>query len=74
MVTSQLKNSRRRCIRAISENTIIAIVVNGFMIRSLFFYKVVNIAYLFPVVPCCFKEYITGADNQEVAKRAYVFI
>jgi len=65
MVTSQPKNSRRRCIKAISEKTIIAIVVNGFMIRSLLFHKGVNIAYLFPVVPCCFKQYITGADNRE---------
>jgi hypothetical protein len=55
MVTSQLKNSRRRCIRAISENTIIAIVVNGFIIRSLFFYKVVNIAYLFRIIGLALK-------------------
>jgi hypothetical protein len=65
MVTSQSKNSRRRCIKAISVNTIIAMVVNGFMIRSLLFHKVVNIVYLFPVVPCCFKDYITGSDNRK---------
>lgn len=34
MVTSQPKNNLRRCIRAISENTKIAMLVNGFMIRS----------------------------------------
>jgi hypothetical protein len=65
MVTSQAKNSRRRCIKAISKNTIIVMVVNGFMICSLLFYKAVNIAYLFPFVPCCFKKYITGGDNRK---------
>ena len=65
MVTSQTKNSRRRCIKAITENTIITMVVNGFMIRSLLFHKVVDIAYLFPFAPCRFKEYITGADNRK---------
>jgi hypothetical protein len=34
MTTSHPKNSRRRCITAISENTIIAMVVNGIMIPS----------------------------------------
>jgi hypothetical protein len=62
MVTSQTKSNRRRCIKAISENTIIAMVVNGFMIRSLLFHKVVNTTYLFPVVLHSFKKYITGAD------------
>jgi hypothetical protein len=31
IITSQQKNSQRRCIKAISENTIIAMVVNGFI-------------------------------------------
>jgi len=62
MVTSQTKSNRRRCIKAISENTIIAMVVNGFMIRSLLFHKVVNIAYLFPFVLHSFQKYITGAS------------
>jgi hypothetical protein len=65
MVTSQTKSNRRRCIKAISENTIIAMVVNGFMIRSSFFHNVLNIAYLFPVVLHSFKKYITGVDNKE---------
>ena len=34
MVIPQTKNNRRRCIKAISENTITAMVVNGFMFSS----------------------------------------
>jgi len=49
MVTSQTKSNRRRCIKAISENTITAIVVKGFMIRFPLFHKVANIACLFPL-------------------------
>ena len=49
MITSHPKNSRRRCIKAISENTIIAMGVNGFMIRSFLSRKVVSITYLLPV-------------------------
>jgi hypothetical protein len=33
MTTSHSKNSRRRCIKPISEKTIIVMVVNGFIIR-----------------------------------------
>jgi hypothetical protein len=67
MITSHPKNSRRRCIKAISENTIIAMVVNGFMFPSLLFHKAVNIACLLPFVSCYFKEYITGADNRKTS-------
>jgi hypothetical protein len=62
MITSQTKTNRRRCIKAISENTIIVMVVNGFMIRSLLFHKVVNITYLFPLALHSFIKYITGAS------------
>jgi hypothetical protein len=34
IIISHPKNRRRRCIKPISENTIIAMVVNGFMILS----------------------------------------
>ena len=74
MVTSQTKSNRRRCIKAISENTIIAMVVNGFMIRSSFFHNVLNIAYLFPVVLHSSKKYITGVDNKEVHHTDIAFL
>jgi hypothetical protein len=35
MTTSHPKKSRRRCTKAITEKTMIAIIVNGFMILSL---------------------------------------
>jgi hypothetical protein len=60
MVTSQTKNNRRRCIKAISENTIIAMVVNGFMFCSFLPRKMINIRYLLPVVLHSYKKYITG--------------
>jgi len=47
MITSHPKNSRRRCIKAISENTIIAMIVNGFMICSFLPRKVLSITHLY---------------------------
>jgi len=72
MTTSQPKSNRRRCIKAISENTIIAIVVKGLMIRSLLSQNVVNIAYLLLVLLCSFKKYITGADNRKKCVLIYL--
>jgi len=49
MITSHPKNRRRKCINPISENTITAMVVNGFIIRSFLSRKVLSITYLYSV-------------------------
>jgi hypothetical protein len=48
MITSHPKNRRRKCINPISENTITATVVNGFILRFLS-REVVSILHSLPV-------------------------
>jgi len=71
MITSHPKNRRRKCINPISENTITAMVVNGFIIRSFLSRKVLSITYLYSVE---LFTIISGLKGEYFRKDSALFI